>query len=403
MQWHDFTSALCRCLEFISTFTEDLARTSKPESTYISFVHQHPQSKDMSYIMGLAATKILYRHGARDTMLNLLHRFELTKATRARDHIYALLGLASDGDADEFVPDYEAPIEVIVRRCANVFVKRGLLPTLLDLATPKVDSARFPSWVPDWTVPSRIDLNWAKHPALGREKYNASYLNLQASYDLENDWLEISGLVFDIIDHVSVNKHSSEQPHLVLFLKEAMQMVFDLKRYPTGESVQNVGVQIPIGNFLYKSIRKPLSQNWDLAHEVLTSGERKRVSEATVDINNPEYVLSSFAQGIEGDAVSRQQEYNEVVNDFCSSSALKRCVTTRTGYAGMVPEKAEAGDLVCTFDGCPVPYVLRLTNPSKAAEEPSIFRFIGHCYIHGIMHGDAGLVAEGNEMTFLIK
>jgi len=63
------------------------------------------------------------------------------------------------------------------------------------------------------------------------------------------------------------------------------------------------------------------------------------------------------------------------------TTARNMCVTSE-GYLGRVPRGSEIGDTICIlFGGC-VPFVLRDTGDGY-------FKFIGECYIHGIMDGEA--------------
>ncbi|KAK5688901.1 hypothetical protein LTS10_000880 [Elasticomyces elasticus] len=65
-----------------------------------------------------------------------------------------------------------------------------------------------------------------------------------------------------------------------------------------------------------------------------------------------------------------------------STFAWERCVfATAKGALGLGPAVIAAGDLVTVLDGGVVPYVLR---PEKLS-----YRFVGACYVHGIMHGTA--------------
>jgi hypothetical protein len=71
---------------------------------------------------------------------------------------------------------------------------------------------------------------------------------------------------------------------------------------------------------------------------------------------------------------------------------------TCNGYFGLGPEVLQPGDLCCLFFGAEVPYILR---PCK----DKTFSFIGECYIHGIMHGEAMNMLEKdllNESEFLL-
>ncbi|TVY33496.1 Heterokaryon incompatibility protein 6,OR allele [Lachnellula subtilissima] len=50
-------------------------------------------------------------------------------------------------------------------------------------------------------------------------------------------------------------------------------------------------------------------------------------------------------------------------------------------FVGLAPPGAEAGDLICILFGCSVPVVLKRTEKT--------FKFVGECYVHGMMDGEA--------------
>jgi hypothetical protein len=68
----------------------------------------------------------------------------------------------------------------------------------------------------------------------------------------------------------------------------------------------------------------------------------------------------------------------------------RRLVTTNEGHIGMTPYRAKKGDLICVLLGCSIPVVLR-----KREQEWSegfigeSYEFIGECYLHGFMNGEA--------------
>jgi hypothetical protein len=70
------------------------------------------------------------RRKATISLLDLLDLFQYTKARRARDHLFALLPLADDASDEVFDPDYEEPLESIVRRYAAAFVEHGKFKVL---------------------------------------------------------------------------------------------------------------------------------------------------------------------------------------------------------------------------------------------------------------------------------
>jgi hypothetical protein len=87
-------------------------------------------------------------------------------------------------------------------------------------------------------------------------------------------------------------------------------------------------------------------------------------------------------------------------------------LTRREDFLGLAPSKAREGDLICILYGCSVPVVLRRIdkitigpnppNPlprTRSSERPPprtdssrsdhYYQFIGECYIHGMMDGEA--------------
>lgn len=76
----------------------------------------------------------------------------------------------------------------------------------------------------------------------------------------------------------------------------------------------------------------------------------------------------------------------------------RRFTISETGYMGLVPAVAEPGDLVAVIPGGSIPYILREVDdfgPETGGENQ--YRFVGDCYVHGIMYGEA-LEKHGPEM-----
>jgi hypothetical protein len=60
----------------------------------------------------------------------------------------------------------------------------------------------------------------------------------------------------------------------------------------------------------------------------------------------------------------------------------RRLFTTRGGFMGLGPAAAQVGDKVYVLLGGQVLYVLRDHGESQ-------FEFVGECYVHGMMDGQA--------------
>jgi hypothetical protein len=52
-------------------------------------------------------------------------------------------------------------------------------------------------------------------------------------------------------------------------------------------------------------------------------------------------------------------------------------------HLGAAPEETQRDDVICVLTGCNVPVILRRTT------EPDAYQFIGECYFHGFMDGEA--------------
>jgi hypothetical protein len=82
-------------------------------------------------------------------------------------------------------------------------------------------------------------------------------------------------------------------------------------------------------------------------------------------------------------------------NDWIHKASVgSKIFRTRTGYIGTAPRFVEEGDLICILYGGQTPFVLR-------REAWGNYRFIGDCYVHGIMDGEA-LSMDLDETEFVL-
>ena len=78
----------------------------------------------------------------------------------------------------------------------------------------------------------------------------------------------------------------------------------------------------------------------------------------------------------------------------------RRHANLDTGYRVLGPRSCEAGDLVCILHGCSVPVVLRPHHYSHdfpdvlTLANPINYTFVGECYVHGMMDGEARVLEE---------
>ena len=70
----------------------------------------------------------------------------------------------------------------------------------------------------------------------------------------------------------------------------------------------------------------------------------------------------------------------------------RRLATSSRGDVVLGPRSCEVDDLVCILHGCSVPVLLR-----KRGDEMG-YTFVGECYVHGMMDGDANVHKEDEEL-----
>ena len=307
------------------------------------------------------------------------------QATFARDHLFALLGIASDGDNPALAPDYEKSLDVIVKQYARTFILRDQAIDLLYLAGHH-GQTRFPSWIPDWTrvrgprdplgfsdVPSDVSLS-------RRGNYHAAGISAKLRFDEDPDTLIVRGALVDVVvqigkDFSLSNERPQGVPDDIHFLSEYMSdiaaIIISMDSYLTGEDLLDVEWRTLICN-LTPDNNEPDEKEFRNAY-IAT----RRWNRIMVETSNPHAVAPPDFWEI----YRRAQPF---VSSITYKLKGRRFCVTRKGYIGLVPIETKTGDEIAVFDGATVPFVLRQAEKGHGA-----FYLIGECYVHGIMKGEA--------------
>lgn len=105
------------------------------------------------------------------SLVKLLISSRKSLATDKRDKVYALVGLASDGDRMVPVPNYEQPPEDVFEQMTRLLIKR--CPNILLFRHPNRETHKcLPSWLPDWAELSGIYRPW--HSSLAGPDHNST-------------------------------------------------------------------------------------------------------------------------------------------------------------------------------------------------------------------------------------
>jgi hypothetical protein len=323
---------------------------------------------------------------AQDNLLSLFELFHRANATRRRDKLFGLLGLAKDADAAMLNPDYTVPLETIVKRYARVFVQSEQTLQLLYRARISSHPERFPSWIPNWTsdpYPSTIT-TWPRRTR-STPYVAATSLKLDAFLLSGNDSpLCVYGRVVDRIQHRGQNVSSTTV--IRSYLSEIFKTVETVYGDLADEKMMEIKRTLPIGN-----ANKPSRGHWgiDKGHtsfQALSQFLQQRdvpdervESQVILSVQNPSLPSSS-------DLLHRRmQPYVFTAIDFADqfSAAAVVCVT-KNQRVGIVPDRAQPGDEIVLFHGSEVPIVIRFS-----LEKNGKYEVIGECYIHGLMYGES--------------
>lgn len=236
----------------------------------------------------------------------------------------------------------------------NLLVRQNEIERTLNL----------PSWMPDWTA----EVEEFQHDLSGYFKGNLSIYSASGMTKREVHWpgttsiLSVKGLLFDEVVAVAERAptlHAYTNPYM-----EYIQTLFN----NTGDPSQ---WYIGGGNRQYAFWRlMALDQMLELTNgSNRGSSRRANYEDYTKCLNKyPPYGLSP--------------EITFLWPAF-------RVFFTKMGYIGLGPENVQVGDTVHILLGASVPFVLRQLTPPNVIEQEPRHEYIGHCYVQGIMDGEA--------------
>lgn len=104
---------------------------------------------------------------------------------------------------------------------------------------------------------------------------------------------------------------------------------------------------------------------------------------------------NEFSKAISAYGQHPVREMNEAMN-FMQMHVMaawgRRLFTSRQhGAMGLCPVLSRKGDKLVIIHGVTTPCILRLRRNGR-------YRFVGPCYVHGLMHGEAKEIVDHNEV-----
>jgi hypothetical protein len=155
------------------------------------------------------------------SIVDLLHVGRNALSKDPRDKVFALLSLENDGSDLHISPDYSKPVEWIFTHVAVQLLRNGARLNILSHVRGQTSFEHLPSWVPDWTVPTkeeplrnqfisfptRDDLEWYQNRRKTKTKLNSDFPDANLPFDLLRGEHMPATLLGDLPNTIFVRAH----------------------------------------------------------------------------------------------------------------------------------------------------------------------------------------------------
>jgi hypothetical protein len=311
----------------------------------------------------------------------LLENFRYAESTFSRDRLFALLGLACDGNEADFEPDYNSPLEAVVLKFARVFVRQGRGMQLLSRAGLNDRSDRFPSWIPDWTVKRSGSLCDTSEDGIFFAASGSQHANIRCVAN--TDELLVEGYEVDVIENISTS--SNVEHEWEKYFGEIDTMIDSLPVNLDQDSPEELKWKVPIAGATYPKTSSPGGVDLKASYAALRkyiSGNQKSQGNGHTDFFGNDNACPTPDNSLREERASYMAALQETLHEW-------KFVITKRGYPGVVPKLTEVGDTVAIFTGGKVPFIVR-----KSVDRSGAFRLVGECYVHSMINGE-GLFFPG--------
>lgn len=390
--WGDLTQALAN----IERQFDGLNCCVKCSSQYYRF---------REHVGGLHQQRLGLKDNQGLDLLGLLSQYRYRKVSVAKDKVYALLGVALEEQSAKFEPDYSCKDDDLWIKTAVCNISFGSLRSL-NYAADTESSPELPSWATDWNyysqgigIKTALQTRYEMYDAAKDVVWSGTFTGMEKE-PYSNCIFSTDGVLFDKVQAIgdpSVFEHLEDSyPALKQWqalLKDHFKIQDLSARYIGGGTIENAFWRALTGDVVVPATR---------GHEVWyqrASSAHQRDFRAWWDAIQEDKPME-FTQ---------RSSMNAFLTNMNTAICRRRIFVTEKGYIGNGPAKVRCGDEVFILCGGKMPLVLRrdhepTTNPQKSREdnsalssqpkasssEPTVFHtFIGDCYIHGIMDGEA--------------
>jgi hypothetical protein len=323
-----------------------------------------------------------YAEGPESELLNMLMSCRHYEATDARDKVYGVLGMVAPRGASRLLPDYNKELVDIFTDVVQYHIGTSSYEDKLDFlggdGLPEGGMTGLPSWLPDWRFRHQYHVPFRKFLE------NAT-LTPRPGQKGDGPWVfNASGTAEAVrrLGVVDTDRLAEIEGRSLRVRGYRVGYLYDIK--PAFEPASQDAIDVwktAVRDGLYFTGESELGAfNKLLVAGMVREGMDAVARTPVFDPDDPDDDDFPGGYGASGGPAAAPSVENILV--ACSGRRFGRVVQKDWNADGMalVPQSVREGDQVFVLLGGQVLYVLRPVG--------SAFRFVGECYVHGLMDGE---------------
>jgi hypothetical protein len=328
-------------------------------------------------------------------ILSAIVSLQRQDASDPRDKIYGYLGIMSEADRRLIIPDYHLTVKEVYEQAVRSIIQAASNLNILSLVDVNRQSDDFPSWLYDLRE-SNPDHAYIVDPVTKSYNTSGNSKPCMGILGASPDILDLDGFVWDTITHLGtyydeIDAAANPNPYVCL--------INDWTR-ALGRNGQNMQEQYIAGGtvenafwstLLIDQWQDPQSQAFRRADPEDKNFFRAMCSMMLNLAGETQPTVAADRLIAKRTLDQNRDYYSNLFSRKLSRLTTWRLLITSRGYVGLCCNAAAIGDRVCVLLGGEVPFLLRprVCHDGQREGIDCSYHFMGECYIHGIMDGEA--------------